>query len=64
MVSLLETFEPATMATIGRLGVFNAAPSASNSAASKGPAQAIFANLAMPWVVASARWAVPKASLT
>ena len=29
-----------------------------------GPAQASGANRARPWVVASARWAVPKASLT
>ena len=41
----------------------SARPSASSSAARRGPAQATFANFAMPWVVASARCAVPKASL-
>ena len=64
MVSLVDTLEPATIATIGRRGVLRAAPSASSSAASNGPAQAILANLAIPCVVASARCAVPKASLT
>ncbi|MNY36043.1 hypothetical protein D3C86_1705020 [compost metagenome] len=64
MVSLVETLEPATMATSGRAGWPSARPSASISAASSGPAQATGAYLAMPWVVASARCAVPKASLT
>ena len=63
MVNLVETFDPATMATMGRFGVLSAAPRASSSAASSGPAQAIGANLAMPWVVASALCAVPNASL-
>ena len=63
IVSLVETFEPATIATSGRAGAPSALPSASSSAASSGPAQAMGANFAMPCVVASARWAVPKASL-
>jgi hypothetical protein len=61
---LVETFEPATIAARGRRGLSSARDSASISAASSGPAQARVANLAMPWVVASARCAVPKASLT
>ena len=64
IVSLVETFEPATIATSGRAGSASALPSASSSAASSGPAQATGANFAMPWVVASARCAVPNASLT
>ena len=64
IVSLVETFEPATMATKGRAGCLSALPSASSSAASKGPAHATGANFATPCVVASARCAVPKASLT
>ncbi len=63
-VSLVETLEPATIATSGRAGCASALPSASSSAASSGPAQATGANVAMPWVVASARCAVPKASFT
>ncbi len=62
--SLVETLEPATMAAIGLAGLFSALPSASSSAASSGPAQAISANLATPWVEPWARWAVPKASMT
>ena len=64
MVSLVETLEPATIATSGRAGLPSALPSASSSAAISGPAQAIGANFAMPWVVASARCAVPNASFT
>jgi hypothetical protein len=64
MVSLVETFDPATMATIGRLGLSSALPSASSSAASSGPAHAAFAYFATPWVEASARCAVPNASFT
>ncbi len=64
MVSLVDTLEPATIATSGRFGLPSALPSASSSAASSGPAQAMPAYLAMPWVVASARCAVPNASLT
>ena len=45
-------------------GCASARPSASSSAASSGPAQATGAKRAMPCVVASARCAVPKASLT
>ena len=55
MVSLVETLAPPTMATSGRAGFFSARVSASISAAISGPAQATFACLAMPWVVASAR---------
>ena len=64
IVSLVETFEPATIATSGRFGLPSARVSASISAASSGPAQAIGANFAMPCVVASARCAVPNASFT
>ena len=46
--NLVETLEPPTIATIGRAGSFNALPSASSSAASNGPAQAIGANSATP----------------
>ncbi|MNT54665.1 hypothetical protein D3C72_1918420 [compost metagenome] len=52
------------MATIGDSGVLSARPSASNSAASKGPAAATGAKRATPSVEASARCAVPKASMT
>ncbi len=62
--SLVETLEPATIAAIGRAGLPSALPSASSSAASSGPAAATLANLATPWVDPSARWAVPKASIT
>ena len=62
--SLVDTLEPATMAAIGRCGLPRALPKASSSAASSGPAQATLANLATPWVEPSARWAVPKASMT
>src|SRR5687768_9925054 len=55
--SLVETFEPPTTATSGRLG-------SSSAAASNGPAQATGAARATPCVLASARWAVPKASIT
>ena len=64
MVSLVDTLLPATIATSGCLGCCNAAPSASNSAASNTPAQASGAALATASVEASARWAVPKASFT
>ncbi len=63
-VSLVDTFDPATMATSGRFGLASALASASSSAAISGPAQATGAYWAMPWVVPSARCAVPKASLT
>src|SRR5471030_108131 len=53
-VSLVETLEPPTIATIGRAGLFSALPSASSSADSSGPAQAIGANLPTPWVEACA----------
>ena len=62
--NLVETLEPATIATIGVSGVFNARPSASSSAANNGPAAATFAQRATPSVDASARCAVPKASIT
>ncbi len=64
MLSLVDTFEPATIATSGRRGASSARASASSSAASSGPAQAIGAKAAIPYVVASARCAVPNASLT
>jgi len=63
-VSFVETLEPATIATIGRAGRLSARSSASSSPTSKGPAQATGAKRAMPWVLASARCAVPKASMT
>ena len=63
IVSLVDTLEPATIATNGRLGASSAAPSASSSPAINGPAQATGAKRAMPSVVASALCAVPKASL-
>ena len=64
MVSFEETLEPATIATNGRFGLASARLNASSSAAINGPAQATGANLATPFVVASARCAVPKASFT
>ena len=64
MVSLVDTFEPATIATSGRRGLASARVSASSSAAISGPAHATGAKRAMPCVVASARCAVPNASLT
>ncbi len=64
IVSFVETFDPATIASSGRFGSCNARPSASSSPASSGPAHATGAYFAMPWVVASARCAVPNASLT
>ena len=64
MVSLVDTFDPATIATSGRFGSPSALPSASSSAASNGPAHATGAYFAMPCVVASARCAVPNASFT
>ncbi|OIQ81475.1 hypothetical protein GALL_367480 [mine drainage metagenome] len=48
MVSLVDTLEPATMASSGRAGAASARFTASISAASKGLAQAIAAYLAMP----------------
>ena len=48
MVSLVDTLEPATIATSGRFGWASALVMASISAASSGPAQAIFAYCAMP----------------
>ena len=62
--SLVETFEPPTIATSGRFGFSSARSSASSSAASSGPAQATGAASATPCVLASARCAVPKASIT
>ena len=64
MVSLVDTLLPATIATSGRAGFFSALPSASNSAASKMPAQATGAASATATSEASARCAVPKASFT
>jgi len=63
-VSLVETLEPPTMATSGRAGLASALVSASSSSVNRMPAQATGAYLATPWVEASARWAVPKASMT
>ena len=63
-VSFVETFDPPTIATIGRAGLASALASASSSSVSRRPAAAVGANLAMPWVDASARCAVPKASIT
>ncbi len=62
--SLVDTFEPPTIATNGRLGSFKARPRAVSSASNNGPAQATGAKRAIPCVVASARCAVPKASFT
>ena len=64
IVSLVDTFDPPTIATSGRAGLTSAFESASISAAISGPAQATGANRAMPCVVASARCAVPNASFT
>ena len=63
-MSLVDTFEPATMATSGRAGLASARSSASSSPTSSGPAQATLANLPTPCVEASARCAVPNASIT
>ncbi len=63
-VSLVDTLEPATMASSGRAGFSSAVSSADSSLTSSGPAQATGANFATPWVLASARCAVPKASMT
>ena len=52
------------MATTGRAGFRSTRSSASSSAISSGPAQATGAYFATPWVLASARCAVPKASIT
>ena len=62
--NLVETFEPPTIAAMGRAGFARAFSKASNSWASSGPAQALGAKRATPWVEACARWAVPKASMT
>ncbi len=64
IVSLVLTFEPATIATSGRFGFSSARSSASSSPTSSGPAQATGAKRATPCVEASARCAVPKASMT
>ena len=48
IVSLVETLDPATMATKGRFGSAKARLRASNSAAINGPAQATFAKRAIP----------------
>ena len=63
-VSLVETFEPATIAISGRFGFSSAVSSAISSFISSGPAQATFAKRATPCVLASARCAVPNASIT
>ena len=47
IVSLVETLDPATIATSGRFGCASALPSASSSAASSGPAHATGANFAI-----------------
>ena len=52
------------MAISGRAGSSSAAASASSSATSSGPAQAMGAKRATPWVEAWARCALPKASMT
>ena len=62
-MSLVETFEPPTIATSGLAGRSSAWPSASSSRARSGPAHAIGACFATAWVEAWARWAVPKASI-
>ncbi len=62
MVSLVETLEPAMIATSGRFGLASARPRAWISAARSGPAHASLANRATPWVEASARCALPNAS--
>ena len=48
MVSFVLTLLPATMASSGRRGAASARVTASISAASSGPAQAILAYCAMP----------------
>src|SRR5260370_23934834 len=48
LVSLVDTLEPATMAASGRRGLARALVMASISADSRGPAQAMGANWAMP----------------
>ncbi len=48
MLSLVLTFDPATIASSGRFGWARAWVMASISAASSGPAQATLANCAMP----------------
>ena len=63
-VNLVDTLEPPTIATSGRAGLSNALLNASNSLTSKGPAQAVGAYFATPWVLACALWAVPNASIT
>ncbi len=63
-VSLVDTFDPPTMATSGRFGLSSAFSSASSSPVSSGPAQATGANFATPCVLASARCAVANASIT
>ena len=63
-VSLVETLAPPTTATRGRGGLDSERVRASSSAAISGPAHATFAKRATPCVVASARCAAPKASLT
>ena len=63
-VSFVETLDPPTMATSGRFGLPSAFSSASSSFTSRMPAQATGANLPTPCVLASARWAVAKASIT
>ena len=62
--SLVDTFDPPTIATSGRAGRASALPSASSSAQRSGPAHAVGAKRATPWVEAWARWAVPNASIT
>ena len=62
--SLVLTLLPATIASSGRAGLSSALPSASSSAISSGPPQAVLANLITPWVDAWARCAVPNASMT
>ena len=47
-VNLVETLEPPTIATIGRLGLSSALLSASSSPESSGPEHAIGANFATP----------------
>ena len=64
IVNLVETLLPATIATNGCAGCFNALPNASNSPAIKIPAHATGAAAATASVEASARCAVPNASFT
>ena len=61
---MVDTFEPPTMASIGRTGSCRDFPRVSNSLLSKGPAQARRAARTTPSVDAWARWAVPNASMT